>query len=242
MKENFEKVFAEIESLVGTEVQVSSKKNSESGNKAHPPITLVAVSKKQPAEKIRKAYEIGQRDFGENYLQEAQEKQEQLSDLKEIQWHFIGALQSKKIKDIVGQFSLIQSVGSLKHLKEINKQAQRKSVMQKILIQINFAKEESKSGASVKEFFEMIEAIKTLDGLILDGLMMFPPLYDSEQPLRRDMKDLKELQSLAKQKLSGFQHHRLNTLSVGTTSDYKVCVEEGSNMIRLGTLLFGERS
>ena len=208
-------------------------------------VTLVAVSKTKPIEDILELYELGQRDFGENYVQELVEKQEQLP--KDIRWHFIGHLQSNKVKLIAPFVSLIQSVDSEKLLKEINKQAKKNNRVIDCLLQVHIAKEETKFGLDEKELEEIIQARndtnqekeKSFSNISVKGLMGMASFTNDEKIVRGEFQSLK---SLFDTFLPFTIHHsRFTILSMGMSGDYKMAIEEGSNMVRIGSLLFGER-
>ena len=190
-------------------------------------VKLIAVSKTWPAKLIREAYDAGQRVFGENYAAEALDKMKELSDL-DIEWHFIGGLQSKKVKIIANKFSLIHSVDRLSLVEELEKRSQKP---QDILIQVNFENEESKSGISPDEANILIQQISQSDVLNLKGLMVMPPLEASEHQQHKVF-----------EKVRKFREGRdLLELSMGTTHDYNLAIEYGSTMIRVGTAIFGQR-
>lgn len=202
-------------------------------------VTLVAVSKTKPVEDILELYHLGQRDFGENYVQELVEKQEQLP--KDIRWHFIGHLQSNKVKLIAPFISLIHSVDTQKLLKEINKQAIKNDRIINCLLQVHIAKEETKFGWDEEELKELFTT-DLVNGtgyknVSVKGLMGMASFTDNAEIVRKEFKSLKVL-------FDQFAiHHSIFTiLSMGMSSDYKMAIEEGSNMVRIGSLLFGERS
>jgi pyridoxal phosphate enzyme (YggS family) len=205
-------------------------------------VTLVAVSKTKPVEDILELYNLGQRDFGENYVQELVEKQAQLP--KDIRWHFIGHLQSNKVKLIAPFISLIHSVDSFKLLKEINKQAEKKERVIDCLLQIHIAKEETKFGLDENELKELLATDFTDDtdfkNIRITGLMGMSSFTENVEIVRNEFQSLKYLFD----KYSGLQTRncKLQTLSMGMSSDYKIAIEEGSNMVRIGSLLFGKRS
>lgn len=199
-------------------------------------VTLVAVSKTKPVEEILELYNLGQRDFGENYVQELVAKQEQLP--KDICWHFIGHLQSNKVKLIAPFVSLIQSVDSKKLLKEINKQAEKNSRKIGCLLQVHIAKEETKFGLDENELSEILE-LPGYKNICVNGLMGMASFTDDEKIVRKEFQFLKSL-------FDKYRHlqttNGIQTLSMGMSSDYKLAIGEGSNMIRIGSLLFGERN
>ncbi len=201
-------------------------------------VNLVAVSKTKSAEEILKLYSLGQRDFGENYVQELAEKYEQLP--KDIQWHFIGHLQSNKVKYIAPFVSLIHSVDSLKLLKEIEKQGKKNDRVVDCLLQVHIAKEETKFGMNEEELEELagtnLSAYKNIRVL---GMMGMASFTDDVKKVRSEFKFLKSLfDKYSKQSNDNFE---FSILSMGMSADYQVAIEEGSNMVRIGSLLFGER-
>ena len=211
-------------------------------------VTLVAVSKTKPVEDILELYHLGQRDFGENYVQELLEKYQQLP--KDIRWHFIGHLQSNKVKLIAPFVHLIQSVDSEKLLKEINKEGEKNNRVIRCLLEVYIAKEESKFGLEGSELEELIaptsgtnytneESNRSFQNISLKGLMGMASFTDDKEIARKEFSFLKSLFD----KYSNLQtaNHKLQTLSMGMSGDYKMAIEEGSNMVRIGSLLFGKR-
>jgi PLP dependent protein len=199
-------------------------------------VTLVAVSKTKPVEDILELYDLGQRDFGENYVQELVDKAEQLP--KDIRWHFIGHLQSNKVKYIAPFVHLIHGVDSLKLLKEINKQAEKNNRVIDCLLQVHIAQEETKFGFDEHELNDLFNnlTIEPLNNIKTCGLMGMASFTDYMNKVRNEFRHLKNIFD----KLT--IHHSLFTiLSMGMSSDYKIAIEEGSNMVRIGSLLFGER-
>ncbi len=201
-------------------------------------IKLIAVSKTKPAEDIKAMYDLGQKDFGENYVQELVDKYEALP--KDIQWHFIGHLQTNKVKYIAPFVSMIQSVDSKKLLAEINKQAKKNNRTIDCLIQVHIAIEESKFGFDEKELSELFENdLSTYANIKICGLMgMASFTYDTKK-VRNEFKFLKSL--FIKYASFSAPNSAFSILSMGMSSDYEIAVEEGSNMVRIGSLLFGER-
>jgi pyridoxal phosphate enzyme (YggS family) len=209
-------------------------------------ITLVAVSKTKPAKEIKQLYDLGQKDFGENYVQELVEKEKLLP--KDIRWHFIGHLQSNKVKLIAPFIHLIQSVDSLKLLKEINKQAEKNSRVINCLLQMHIAEEETKFGLDEQELHELMNELHELKSVKIIGLMGMASLTDELEKVRSELKRLRSIYEKVNAQYSppdrraGMFNAQFSTLSMGMTSDYKIASEEGSNMVRIGSLLFGERS
>jgi pyridoxal phosphate enzyme (YggS family) len=206
-------------------------------------VTLVAVSKTKPVEDIKALYDLGQRDFGENYVQELAEKAEQLP--KDIRWHFIGHLQSNKVKIIASFVRLIESVDSLKLLQEINKQGEKQNCVIDCLLQMHIAQEETKFGLDEEELNVLIRqsADSPMPHVRICGLMGMASFTDDMNKVRKEFQYLKRLFDGLKTYDSRLMthHFRLPTLSMGMSSDYKIAIEEGSNMVRIGSLLFGER-
>lgn len=205
-------------------------------------VTLVAVSKTKPVADIQELYDMGQLDFGENYVQELGEKQLLLPN--DIRWHFIGHLQSNKVKYIAPFVHLIHGVDSYKLLLEIDKQARKSERVINCLLQVHIAQEETKFGFNEEELMSAMEDIykyKLMDQLKnveVTGLMGMSSLTESIEQVRKEFKYLKLLYDQCQQ-LPG--HANLNTLSMGMSNDYQIAIEEGSNMIRVGSLLFGAR-
>ena len=196
-------------------------------------VTLVAVSKTKPVEDILELYHLGQKDFGENYVQELKEKAVQLP--KDIRWHFIGHLQSNKVKQIAAFVHLIHGVDSENLLKEINKQAQKNSRVIDCLLQVHIAMEETKFGMDENELINL--QVSQFANVQINGLMGMASFTDDMSKVRAEFKSLKH----SFDKLSTHDS-RLTTLSMGMSADYKIAIEEGSNMVRIGSLIFGERN
>jgi pyridoxal phosphate enzyme (YggS family) len=201
-------------------------------------VTLVAVSKTKPVEDILALYNLGQRDFGENYVQELTEKYQQLP--KDIRWHFIGHLQTNKVKQIIDFVELIHGVDSYKLLKEINKQSQKINKITNCLLQIHIATEETKFGLDKDELSEIINKLNELKNVNVCGLMGMASFTNDEQQIRNEFHYLKSLFDKCNQ--LSIVNCQLSTLSMGMTADYKIAIEEGSNMIRVGSLIFGSRN
>jgi PLP dependent protein len=204
-------------------------------------VSLVAVSKIQSLENIKKMYDLGQRDFGENYVQELVDKHAQLP--QDIKWHFIGHLQSNKVKYIAPFVHLIQGVDSLKLLTEINKQAKKIGRVIHCLLQVHIAQEETKFGLDETELDEVINKLQQesspFQNVFIDGLMGMASFSDDLNKVRHEMRTLRKL--FDKYQLLSTVNCQLSTLSMGMSGDYKIAVEEGSNMVRIGSLLFGAR-
>lgn len=206
-----------------------------------PQVKLIAVSKTYPTSIVKTAYLAGQRIFGENKVQEMCEKHEQLP--KDIEWHLIGHLQSNKVKYIAPFVAMIHSVDSLKLLQEINKQAQKNNRTLKCLLQIYIAQEETKFGLSKEECFSLLNStnFKQLENIEIVGLMGMASNTSNTAQIRKEFQSLHELFTEIKLQY----HHKtihLTEISMGMSSDYKIAIEEGSTMIRIGSSIFGSRS
>lgn len=205
-------------------------------------VRLVAVSKTRTPEEIRDMYGLGQRDFGENYVQELVDKQAALPS--DIRWHFIGHLQTNKVKYIAPFIHMIQGVDSQKLLMEIDRQAKRNQRSILCLLQVHIAREETKFGFSEKELMELAETImpnrkeNILSNVQIAGLMGMASLTGDQQQIGNEFKNLKIAFDQIKKVLPG---DPVQTLSMGMSSDYTIALQEGSTMIRIGTALFGER-
>lgn len=194
-------------------------------------IQILAVSKSQSVEKMQAAYaQASQKLFGENYLQEALEKQQSLLS-PDIEWHFIGHLQSNKIKSIVGAFDLIHSVDRIELIKEIHKRAEQKNLTQKVLIEVNIADETSKSGIAPQLLPALLDQAKAFPRVKIAGLMCMPPLGKNETETRQYFAATRALA----------EQYKLAKLSMGTSEDFEWAVAEGATILRLGTILFGKR-
>lgn len=205
-------------------------------------VTLVAVSKTKPAEAILELYDLGQRDFGENYVQELLEKEVALP--KDIQWHFIGHLQSNKVKMIAPFVHLIHAVDSFKLLQEIEKQAAKNNRIIDVLLQLHIATEETKYGMDENELMTCLEYYtaqrESLAHIRIRGIMGMASFTADEEQVRNELQQIH----------TAFVHMKQNyfigksyfdTCSMGMSGDYKMAIEEGSTMVRIGSMLFGER-
>jgi len=198
--------------------------------------TLIAVSKTKPVEDIRELYDLGQRDFGENYVQELVDKQAVLPP--DIRWHFIGHLQSNKVKYIAPFVHLIHGVDSLKLLKEIDKQAGKLNKTIDVLLQVHIAQEETKFGIDETELHAARDAAGALHNVKIKGLMGMASFSSDVEKVRNEFRRLHSLFDKYQPTGSGDGWH---TLSMGMSGDYTIAMEEGSSMVRIGSLLFGER-
>lgn len=203
-------------------------------------VTLIAVSKTKPADFVYAAAQCGVIHFGENYVQEASKKIDRLKLTPNIKWHLIGALQTNKSKSVVGKFETIQSVDRIELAKALNSRAIEAGVIQNILIQVKLGDEPAKGGIRSEKIKDLIREFSNFKNLRIEGLMSLPPIDSEAESSRKYFVQLRELQSqLAKSvspEVGSFQH-----LSMGTTHDFEVAIEEGATMVRVGTALFGPR-
>lgn len=197
--------------------------------------TLVAVSKTRKPEEIQALYNLGQRDFGENYVQELLEKKDQLPN--DIRWHFIGHLQSNKVKQIIPFIHLIHSIDSISLLKEVEKQCQKINKQTSILLQAHIAKEETKFGFDSNELENVFNNDATsFTHAKIKGLMGMASFSDDMKIVQTEFENLSSVYQKFKTQSGDF-----NILSMGMSADYKTALECGSNMVRVGSLLFGKR-
>jgi pyridoxal phosphate enzyme (YggS family) len=201
-------------------------------------VTLIAVSKTKSNEAIQELYDLGQRDFGENYVQELTDKQAALP--KDIRWHFIGHLQSNKVKYIAPFVHLIHGVDSFKLLQEINKQALKLGRVIDCLLQVHIAQEETKFGMDEHEIEEVLKNVGGLTGCRVCGLMGMASFSEDMEKVRGEFRQLKSL--FDKFRPLAIDHVPWTVLSMGMSADYMIAVEEGSTLVRIGSLLFGERT
>lgn len=200
---------------------------------------LLVVSKRKPVENIIELNEKGHKDFAENYVQEWKDKYEQLES-RDIRWHFIGQLQSNKVKYLVGKVDLIHTVDSLKLLKEIDKRANSKEFIQKILLQVSFDKEEGRGGCRPEDLKRLIKESLELPNLELCGLMMVAPIFESCEKPEYYFKKLSGLLHSHKNIL-GESSKNFSKLSMGMSGDYQEALKSGANLIRIGSAILGSR-
>lgn len=208
-------------------------------------ITLVAVSKTFPSEAVSEAYFTGHRDFGENKVQELVSKYDDLND-KDINWHLIGHLQTNKVKYIAKFVHLIHSVDSIKLADKINSEAQKAGRLIDCLIQVNTSHEEQKSGCEIEDAVGIVKEISLMDNVKIKGLMTIGKMiFDENNPaevdeVRENFRILKKL--FDEIKAAGITNTDMRHLSMGMTSDFEIAIEEGSNMLRIGSAIFGYRN
>jgi pyridoxal phosphate enzyme (YggS family) len=200
-------------------------------------VKLLAVSKTKPLEELEEAYLSGMRDFGENKVQELVKKSENFHN--DVRWHFIGQLQSNKVKYLVDKVYLIHSLGSINLLNEIERVFGKANIIANTLIQINIGREETKSGILEENLYEFIEEIEKCNYVSVKGIMVIIPNGD-EKSNRRYFKKTKRIFEELKEK--EYKKITMNILSMGMTHDFMTAIEEGSNLVRIGTGIFGERN
>jgi len=200
-------------------------------------VRLVAVSKTKPAEAIIEAALAGQLIFGENYVQEFQAKAAQVRE--PVEWHFIGALQSNKVKYIAGLVAMIHSVDRLSLASEIEKQWGKLGKVCDILIEVNVAGEETKSGTTTAEAVQLVREIAELPHLRIKGLMTMPPFYDEPELARPYFRTLRQLSEIIS--AENIRHVQMDELSMGMSGDFEVAIEEGATLVRVGSAIFGHR-
>lgn len=200
-------------------------------------VRLVAVSKTKPAAAIAEAFECGQVIFGENYVQELVSKAPELP--KDISWHFIGHLQSNKVRQIAGLVSMIHSVDRLSLAHEINRQWSMLGKTCDVLVQVNISREETKSGTSSDELLELVKEIAALSHVRVKGLMTMPPFFDDPEAARPYFKALNDLaRQVEAAQIPGVE---MQELSMGMSGDFEAAIAEGATLVRVGSALFGER-
>ena len=225
--ENISSNFEQVKQRINNACIIANRKDT---------VHLLAVSKRQPVEKVITLYKLGQQHFGESYLQEAEEKIKALKQYP-IQWHFIGPIQSNKTRPIANLFDWIHSVDRLKIARRINEQRSKEKTVVNICLQININNEKQKSGFSLVEIEQVVEQIITLKQLKLRGLMAIPMKTNDLSIQRQNFSQLrKTLEQLNKK----FAIH-MDTLSMGMSNDLEAAVCEGATIVRVGTALFGSR-
>lgn len=216
-------------------IEHSTQKNQKAGSE----VQLIAVSKRQPIDKVLDLIQSGQSHFAENYVQEFLKKYEVLKS-EEIKWHFIGHIQTNKLKSILGKCHRIHSIDSMKILESLNELGEGLKIPSNILLQLNLAQEESKGGLTAEQLRENWAMIEKMRGVRVCGLMTMPPLQNHAEQNRPYFAELRRLlQGLKSGSAQTF--HPLNELSMGTSHDFEIAIEEGATWVRLGTILFGAR-
>jgi pyridoxal phosphate enzyme (YggS family) len=191
-------------------------------------VKLVAVSKTQPAEAVREAYAAGQRDFGENYVQEWRGKADALADLPDLAWHFVGGLQTNKVKYLAGRVALVHTVDREELGQEIARRWARAGAAARVLVEVNVGREAGKAGCAPEAAPRLVEALRALPALEVAGLTCIPPADRDPRPFFAGLRELRDRLGLRE-------------LSMGMSADYRVAIEEGATLVRIGTAIFGER-
>ncbi len=219
---------------------LDTQKRIEKANPDGKEITVIAVTKTHSTETIEKALSLGLKEIGENKAQEFVEKYDLLESRKEeIHWHMIGHLQRNKVKYVVGKTKLIHSLDSMRLAKEIEKRGEIEDLSVDTLLQVNVAKEDAKYGIFLEDATSFLKNIESFQHLKIRGLMTMAPYYEDPEKTRECFKKLKNLfEELKKEE---YNNVTMEYLSMGMTNDFEVAIEEGSNMVRLGRTLFGER-
>ncbi|MGC9043636.1 MAG: YggS family pyridoxal phosphate-dependent enzyme [Myxococcota bacterium] len=217
------------------EIQTRIENACKRSKRDYESVRLIAVSKGVRVEQILVAYESGIKDFGENYVQEMQEKIE--LHPKDIKWHFIGHLQTNKIKHLLGKVNLIQTVYKMEHLLEIEKRYKGDESVQNLLLEVNIGNEPTKSGIRAEDATGLVKNSLNFCRLRIIGLMCIPPISEVER-VREYFKNLRFLKDCINKSLG---KELLSELSMGMSSDFEVAIEEGATMVRVGTAIFGER-
>ena len=239
IKENIQKIQTQIKQACHANNRTDNQENQLSSNDRQNTVTLLAVSKTKPALAVEQAYLAGQRDFGENYCQEAVDKIVSLSHLSDISWHFIGPIQSNKTKQIAQNFNWVHSVDRAKialrlnaHLNEPNQQDNGQDSALNICLQVNISEEASKSGIMADELFSLAEVVDNCDKLTLRGLMAIPQKGAGVDCYEKMHHLFNQLQA---------QYPTVDTLSMGMSNDLTMAIANGSTMVRIGTAIFGAR-
>lgn len=201
-------------------------------------ITVIAVSKTVDAEQAREAVENGLINLGENRVQELVNKYEQLSDI-DVKWHLIGHLQKNKVKYIIDKAELIHSVEDLDLAKEINKRALQHNIIASVLIELNIGEEESKFGIDENSVYDFVKSMEQFDNIRVLGLMTVAPFAENPEDIRWVFKKMKEI--FDKISVMNLKNSEMKYLSMGMTNDFEIAIEEGTNIIRIGTAIFGAR-
>jgi pyridoxal phosphate enzyme (YggS family) len=219
-------------------VKENVTKACEQAGRSEQEVTLLAVSKTKPVDMLMDVYRAGARDFGENKVQELVDKIPQMPS--DVRWHMIGHLQRNKVKYIVDKACLIHSVDSVHLAKKIEKEAAKKGVVAKVLLEVNIAQEETKFGIREDEVYALIDAIKDMPHVHVMGLMTIAPFVENPEENRVYFRKMHQLSLDIKSKC--IDNIDMSVLSMGMTNDYEIAVEEGATMIRVGTAIFGARN
>lgn len=218
------------------DVKARIEKAAERAGRKSEDILLIAVSKTKPIEMLMEARNTGLTVFGENKVQEITEKYDHIPGAR---WHMIGHLQKNKVKYIIDKVDLIHSLDNIDLAEEIDKRAKKAEKVMSVLIQINIGNEDTKSGIDKTEIESFIEKLQTYENIRVEGLMAIPPVMVNEAETRKYFKEMKEI--FEKLKKTGYNNCIMKYLSMGMSDDFEIAIEEGSNMVRVGTSIFGKR-
>jgi len=216
-----------------------SIKSIKKKNSIERDIKIIAVSKTFPSQAIKEVYKEGIKDIGENRYQEAIKKIEELKDF-DIYWHFIGTLQTNKIRKIMEKFSIIQSVSKIKHIEKIDEIAKEKEIVYPFLIEINIGEEKSKSGFLKNQIDDVLDIVSRKNNIILKGFMAIPPYNPNPENSRKYFIEMKDIFDRYRAYIT--DNISIEELSMGMSEDYLIAIEEGATMVRIGRGIFGERS
>lgn len=219
------------------EIQANIEESLDKVGRTKDEVTLIAVTKTVDVDLIQKSLDLGLNNIGENRVQELQRKYEEIGD--KATWHMIGHLQTNKVKYILDKVSLIHSLNRISLAKELNKRAKDTNKIIETLIQVNVAEEESKFGFKTGEVIPFIESILSMENIKVKGLMTIAPYAEDPEEVRYVFRELRNLKETIESR--NYKEVDMKYLSMGMTNDYKVAIEEGSNMVRIGTALFGKR-
>ncbi len=229
---------AMVRSVIGKQLERVRERVREAARRAGrdpAEVRLIAVSKSKPAQAVREAWEAGQRDFGENYVQELLGKAQELRELEGIRWHMIGHLQTNKVKQVLTVVQVVQTVDSERLAAELSRRARERGERLRVLIEVNVGGEEQKSGVTMGEAAKLVEVVKGQGGLELVGLMTVPPYELEAEEAGEYFERLRGLRDA----LGG--REVLPELSMGMSHDFEVAIARGATMVRVGTSIFGER-
>ncbi len=215
------------------------EKAAQKAGRAAEEITLVAVTKTKPLEMIQEALEAGQLDFGENYAQELRDKMAALADGR-IRWHFIGGIQTNKVKYLIDGVHLIHSVDSVKLVDEIARRAGKAGMTKGVLIEVKLSAEDTKFGVDVEGLRKLLLAAISRPELEVRGLMTMPPYFDDPEDSRPYYQNLREIRGEMEREFAG--ELKLPLLSMGMSHDFEVAIQEGADIVRVGTAIFGPRA
>lgn len=231
MKDSFNEILENY-----SKIRENIEKACQRAGRSFSEVKILGASKKQSTEKIKIAYELGIKVFGENYVQEAEEKIKKLENL-DIEWHFIGRLQTNKVKKALKLFSVIQTLDRINLAQELQKQAEKLDSLVSVFIEINIGEEPTKAGVGKADLEKFLEEILNYKRIRIRGLMCLPPYTENPENSRQFFKEMRKLW----EKFKPYLGEDFTELSMGTSNDYVVAVEEGATLVRIGEALFGRR-